>query len=332
MRESIDVLSEQRRAAQDARMTELEAREGAVGGGDDAKGPLGGGGLENDAAMTGVFPPFDKQYPESKTVDATLPSSSAAYSSTITELSLRQIRSSSMGHLVTLRGMVVRASDVKPACLVATYTCDACGCEIYQVVQNKREFLPQRLCPVEECRRASKGGDTLHLQTRGSKFVKFQELRCQELPSQVPMGHVPSSMSVHCRGELTRLASPGDVVTIDGVFLPQRVAESGYRATKAGLVSTSFLEAQNIIIHKKSYEEDSSDYLSEEEKQRMDREIHAISNGEDPVGTLSSAIAPEIFGHEISNEPCCFNSSEDAHANSPMVCEFEEITTCLMGG
>ena len=46
------------------------------------------------------------------------------------------------------------------------------------------------------------------------------------------MGHIPRSMSVHCRGELTRLASPGDVVTIDGVFLPQRVAEGGYRAMK----------------------------------------------------------------------------------------------------
>ena len=92
-------------------------------------------------------------------------------------MSLRQIRSNSMGQLVTLRGMIVRASDVKPACVVATYTCDACGCEIYQVVQNKREFMPQRLCPVEECRRASKSGDTLHLQTRGSKFVKFQVRR-----------------------------------------------------------------------------------------------------------------------------------------------------------
>ena len=46
------------------------------------------------------------------------------------------------------------------------------------------------------------------------------------------MGHIPRSMSVHCRGELTRLASPGDVVTIDGVFLlhgalPGRIIESG---------------------------------------------------------------------------------------------------------
>ena len=326
-RDSIDVLSEQRRAAQDARIAEREN----VGGGEDANGPLGGGGLENDAANAagvtpgaggaatedlppllmrryelrilplkrpGVFPPFDKQYRDAKTVDTSLPSSSAAYTATIPELSLRQIRSSSMGHLVTLRGMIVRASDVKPACLVATYTCDACGCEIYQVVQNKREFMPQRLCPVDACRRGSKGGDTLHLQTRGSKFIKFQELRCQELPNQVPMGHVPRSMSVHCRGELTRLATPGDVVTIDGVFLPQRVAESGYRAMKAGLVSTSFFEAQNIVIHKKSYEEDASDYLSEEEKEKMDQEIHSISHGVDPVGTLSAAIAPEIFGHE----------------------------------
>jgi DNA replication licensing factor MCM7 len=68
-------------------------------------------------------------------------------------------------------------------------------------------------------------------------------------------GHIPRSMSVYARGELTRLASPGDEVTIDGIFLPQRVAESGYMAMKAGLISTTFLEAQNIIVHKKSFDE-----------------------------------------------------------------------------
>ena len=67
--------------------------------------------------------------------------------------SLRQVRSYVVGRLVTLRGMVVPASNVEPACVVATYTCDACGCEVYQVVQGKHEFLPQRLCPSEECRR-----------------------------------------------------------------------------------------------------------------------------------------------------------------------------------
>ena len=44
-------------------------------------------------------------------------------------LALRHVRSRSMGHLVTIRGMIVRSSDVKPCCVIATYSCDACGAE-----------------------------------------------------------------------------------------------------------------------------------------------------------------------------------------------------------
>jgi DNA replication licensing factor MCM7 len=136
------------------------------------------------------------------------------------------------------------------------------------------------------------------LQTRGSKFCKFQELKLQELPNQVPMGHVPRSMSVYCRGELTRLCSPGDVVTIDGVFLPQRLAESGFLAMKAGLITTTYVEAHNILVHKKSYDESLCDSLSEEESAKIEAEIMDIATGEDPIGKLSASIAPEIFGHE----------------------------------
>ena len=180
---------------------------------------------------------------------------------------------------------------------MATYSCDACGIEVYQVVGNKKEFMPATFCPSNACRQAKKG-DSLHMQTRGSKFVKFQELKLQELPSQVPMGHIPRSMSVYCRGELTRLASPGDVVTIDGVFLPQRVAESGFHAMKAGLISTTFLEAQNIVTHKKSYDESLLDSLSQEESAKLDHQILQVATGPDPVGKLSSSLAPEIFGHK----------------------------------
>jgi DNA replication licensing factor MCM7 len=194
-----------------------------------------------------------------------------------------------MGRLVTVTGMVARASDVKPCCQVAAYSCDGCGLEVYQVVEKQREFLPLRNCT---CKRP------LHLQTRGSKFVKFQELKLQETPSQVPMGHVPRSMSVYCRGELTRTCSPGDTVTIDGVFLPQRLAESGYRALKAGLIATTFLEAQNIVVHKMSYDESMMDALTEQESAKLEAEVNGIANSEDPIGKLAGALAPEIFGHE----------------------------------
>lgn len=57
------------------------------------------------------------------------------------------------------------------------------------------------------------------MQTRGSRFVKYQEMRLQELPDQVPVGHIPRSVTVHCRGERTRQCGPGDIVTVSGIFL-----------------------------------------------------------------------------------------------------------------
>lgn len=90
------------------------------------------------------------------------------------------------------------------------------------------------------------------MQTRGSKFVKYQELRIQELPDQVPVGHIPRAMTIHCSGELTRLCGPGDVVTISGVFLT--VKYSGYRAVTAGLQADTYLEAFSVEKQKLNFD------------------------------------------------------------------------------
>lgn len=83
-----------------------------------------------------------------------------------------------IGKLVTVRGIVTRCTEVKPMMSVATYTCDQCGAETYQPVSSL-SFMPLILCPSEDCR-LNKSGGRLYLQTRGSKFIKFQELKIQE--------------------------------------------------------------------------------------------------------------------------------------------------------
>ena len=323
VRDSFDVLQEHRLAQQALRQQQQQQEQ------QDVENINNQGGLLNDPAMqvngvtaefppvlmrryelkilplgrNGSYPPFihkaqRNRFSNSFDLDDPNGAGGKGYNKSLDGVSLRHIRSQSMGRLVILKGMIVRASDVKPCCTVATYTCFSCGCEIYQVVQNKREFLPQRICPSQQCKENGGGKDSLHFQTRGSKFEKFQELKVQELPSQVPMGHVPRSMSVHCRGDMTRKCTPGDIVTIDGIFLPQKVAESGFRALKAGLISTTYLEAQNIVVHKKSYDDSIANTLNEEQKTKLDDEIMEIATGEDPVGRLASSIAPEIYGHE----------------------------------
>jgi DNA replication licensing factor MCM7 len=44
---------------------------------------------------------------------------------------MRDIKSYQIGGLVTVRGIVTKASDVKPCITVAVYACDICGYEVY---------------------------------------------------------------------------------------------------------------------------------------------------------------------------------------------------------
>jgi DNA replication licensing factor MCM7 len=52
-------------------------------------------------------------------------------------LAVRQVRGEHLGHLITVRGITTRVSDVKPTVEVNAYTCDRCGCEIFQPVGSK---------------------------------------------------------------------------------------------------------------------------------------------------------------------------------------------------
>ena len=47
---------------------------------------------------------------------------------------MREIRSNQIGQLITVKGIVTRATDIKPCIQVAAYACDVCGFEVYQVV------------------------------------------------------------------------------------------------------------------------------------------------------------------------------------------------------
>lgn len=202
-------------------------------------------------------------------------------------VSIRDVKSDCIGRLIKVRGVLTRVSQVKPFVQVCTYVCESCGSETYQMVNNEL-FDALEECQSDKCKvRALKG--TLHLQTRGSKFIRFQHLRVQELTSDVPKGCVPRTMNVECYGNVD-LCRPGDYVKMEGVFLPRPY--QGYKKMKAGLLADTFFYAMDI---------DTSDESSKDDR-RDDQQVDAF--GARTLGTheyitgVVNAIAPEIFGME----------------------------------
>lgn len=200
---------------------------------------------------------------------------------------LREVGAANVGKLVSIKGIVTRVTDVKPLISVATYTCDSCGFEIYQQVTGNT-YMPVTQCPTQECKTNNTRG-SLFSQTRGSKFVKFQEMKIQEMSDSVPMGHIPRSLTVHLRGELTRSCGPGDVVVVSGIFLP--VPYTGFKAMRAGLTADTFLEATSVEQVKKSYSEQ---VITADTRKRVEEFV--MQN--DAYKRLARSIAPEIYGHE----------------------------------
>ncbi|XP_002739848.1 DNA replication licensing factor mcm7-like [Saccoglossus kowalevskii] len=182
--------------------------------------------------------------------------------STQKPMATRDVKADSIGKLVVVRGIVTRCTEVKPMMTVATYTCDQCGAETYQVI-NSPTFMPLLTCPSQECT-TNKSGGRLYLQTRGSKFTKFQEVKIQEHSDQVPVGNIPRSITIHCRGETTRQCGPGDHISVTGLFLP--MLKTGFRQMAQGLLSETYLEANRIVTMNKTQDDElTAKELSEEE-------------------------------------------------------------------
>ncbi|KAI5819412.1 MCM2/3/5 family-domain-containing protein [Pyronema omphalodes] len=203
-------------------------------------------------------------------------------------LAVRQVRGEHLGHLITVRGIATRVSDVKPAVLVNAYTCDRCGSEIFQEIKTK-SFTPMIVCPSKECQDNNARGQ-LFPSTRASKFLPFQEIKIQELAEQVPVGHIPRSLTIHAHGDLCRTITPGDIVDVAGIFLP--TPYTGFKAIKAGLLTDTYLELQHVEQHKKQY--DTSIHLDA----AMERRFEELRRHGNLYDTLAKSIAPEIYGHD----------------------------------
>ncbi|TKA27783.1 hypothetical protein B0A50_04884 [Salinomyces thailandicus] len=201
-------------------------------------------------------------------------------------LAVRQVRGEHLGHLITVRGIATRVSDVKPSVQVNAYSCDRCGHEIFQPVTSK-QFTPLVECTSDDCQKNNAKGQ-LFLSTRASKFLPFQEVKIQEMADQVPVGHIPRQLTIQCHGALTRQINPGDVADIAGIFLP--TPYTGFKAIKAGLLTDTYLEAQHINQHKKAYD---NMVLG----QTTIRHMTELQASGQLYEYLSRSIAPEIFGH-----------------------------------
>jgi DNA replication licensing factor MCM7 len=188
---------------------------------------------------------------------------------------VREVKADDIGSLLRVAGVVTKVSQIKPLAKVATYVCESCGAETYQQVEGDVFNLLEE-CGSEKCRARNMKG-TLILVTRGSKFMKHQSVQIQELTSDVPHGCIPRVLKVECYASTTERCRPGDVVVVDGIFMPRPY--HGIKRLKAGLLADTYLHATHM------------------EPSKIEP-VADIRPRAYPIEQLVRSIAPEIYGME----------------------------------
>lgn len=100
-------------------------------------------------------------------------------------------------------------------------------------------------------------------------------------------------MKMVARGDNCRKVSPGDIITVTGVYMPTTF--TGFRAMTAGLHHDTYLECFKLHKDKQNFREQ---YLSPEMIERVHDIKNSMENDHALYNRLAQSICPEIFAME----------------------------------
>ncbi|KAH7068834.1 MCM2/3/5 family-domain-containing protein [Paraphoma chrysanthemicola] len=127
---------------------------------------------------------------------------------------IRQLRTSSIGQLLSISGTATRTSEVRPELSMATFICEACNTVVPNIEQTFKYTEPTQ-CPNNTCMNR----EGWRLDIRQSTFVDWQKVRIQENSSEIPTGSMPRTMDVILRGEMVDRAKAGEKCIFTGTVI-----------------------------------------------------------------------------------------------------------------
>jgi len=205
---------------------------------------------------------------------------------------LREINAEAINKLIGVSGMVVRTSEVKPLAKKIGYRCLSCG-EI-----NEGQLKSLVLKKPLKCKQCSE--KELEMDPDTSIFIDFQMVRLQELPEDLPAGHLPHYLEVTVIGDLVDQCRPGDRILLTGIVRIEQEQLSQH--VKTSLFKLR-MEGNNIeYLGGRAGDKDNRTMERIEISNEDEKRIFALANKSNSYDILISSYAPHIYGHEVIKE------------------------------
>ncbi len=191
---------------------------------------------------------------------------------------IREIRSDHANRLVTVRGIVRKATDVLPRVQQAAFECQRCG-TLTRIPQTSGGFQEPHEC--QGCERQG----PFEVNFDQSEFEDYQKLRVQESPEGLRGGETPQSIDVNVDDDITGQVTAGDHVRVTGVL---HLDQQGSQQEKSP-VFDFYMDGMTVEIEDEQFEDMD---ISDADK----REIVELSNRPDIYELMVESLAPSLYG------------------------------------
>jgi DNA replicative helicase MCM subunit Mcm2 (Cdc46/Mcm family) len=146
------------------------------------------------------------------------------------KLNMMDIKTGSVGKLITVKGHVVKARPKRLRVAIADFICGKCGACVIHSFDRGRFSVPTK-CTTQNCKSRS-----FTMNRTMAHYINVQELRLQEAQeeSTAHSGRTPRQMPVELTHDLVDSCRPGDIVLVacivDTVNTAAAAGKTGKRA------------------------------------------------------------------------------------------------------
>ncbi len=193
---------------------------------------------------------------------------------------IREIRAHHCGQLVSLRGIIRKATDVRPKIQEAAFECQRCG-SLTRIPQTGGDFHQPHEC--QGCERQG----PFRINFDQSEFIDAQKIRVQESPEGLRGGERPQNIDIHIEDDITGEVTAGDTVRVTGVLHLDQQESHGEKSTMFDI----YMEGITVEIEDDRFEDMT---ITEEDKKR----IISLSDENDIYDQMVASMAPSIYGYD----------------------------------
>ncbi|KAJ5353023.1 hypothetical protein N7452_001997 [Penicillium brevicompactum] len=217
-------------------------------------------------------------------------------------INMRDLDPADMDKLISIKGLVIRATPIIPDMKEAFFRCNVCGYGANIDIDRGRINEPT-VCPRESC----KEKNCMKLLHNRCYFADKQVIKLQETPDSIPDGQTPHSVSLCVYENLVDVCKAGDRVEVTGIFRcnPMRVSarqrsQKSLFKTYVDVLHIQKVDRKKMGVDMSTVEQEMAERAIEADQLRKvsaeeEEKIKLTAARPDIYELLSRSLAPSIY-------------------------------------